>query len=227
LKKKTISDNLNVMILFFLTLIPLILIGLVLAHTSKSFGVKTFLENVFWGLKLFFPALLLYLIITLFFHLNHTPRGIFFFRLIRDYLVWSVLWLTGYGLIYRWMENSLEAAVRELIGYGLGFFLLTAVVDCIANFGSYDIYNLFLLPLLRVGLLFGAAFLVAWGRTRDRRIMGVTFGLAIPLSCLGALPALLFYLGRPGWAVFLTLIIVIAGLTPLVLSRLKGVVTLV
>ena len=214
MKKKTISDNLNDMILFFLTLIPLILIGLVLAHTSKSFGVKTFLENVFWGLKLFFPALLLYLVMTLFFHLNHTPRGIFFFRLLRDYLLWAVLWLTGYGLIYRWRENSLESAVRELIGYGLGFSLLTAVVDCIANFGNYDIYNL-------------SAVLVAWGRTRDRRIMGVTFGLAIPLFSLGALPALLFYLGRPGWAVFLTLIIVIAGLAPLVSSRLKGVITLV
>lgn len=227
MKKKLISDSLGLMILFSLTLIPLLLVGLVLAHRPKSFGVKTFLENVFWGIKLFFPALLLYLLITMFFHLDHTPRGIFLYRLIQDYLIWVLLWLTGYGLIYRWAENSLESAVRELLAYGLGFFLMTGVVDSIINFGSYDVYNLFLLPLLRVGLLFGASFLTGWGRTRGRRIMGVTFGLAVPVFSLGAVPALLFYLGRPVWAVLITLILISAGMAPLVVSRLKGVMHLV
>ena len=227
MKKKPINGNLNLMILFSLTLISLILIGLVLAHPPEGFGVKTFLENVFWGIKLFFPALLFYLLINMFFHLDYTPRGIFLHRLFRDYLVWAVLWSVGYGLIYRWIENSLESAFRELIGYGLGFFLLTGVVDCLLNFGSYDVYNLFLLPLLRVGLLFGASFLIAWGRTRDHRVMGLTFFLAIPVFALGAVPPLLFYLGRSGLAVFATLIIILAGMAPLVISRLKGVVNLI
>ncbi len=225
--KKVISGNLCIMILFFLTLIPLILIGLLLSHEPKGPGVKTFLENVFWGIKLFIPALIIYLAVSLFLKLTYTPGGIFLFRLLQDYLFWAILWLTGYGLIYRWIENSLEAAVQELLGYGLGFFLLTGVVDGVLNFGNYDVYNLFLLPLLRVGLLCGSVFLVAWGRTQQRRLMGVTFGLAVPVFALGAVPALLFYLGRPGWAVFLTLLLVLAGMTPLLWGRIKGVIRLV
>lgn len=221
MKKYANSDSLKDMILFLLTLLPLLMAAILLAHEPKGPGVKKFLENVIWGIRSFVVALVLYIILFLFVEKSYTLVGIYFYYVLHDYLFWGALCLGGYLLLYRRISRPLNLGVQELFPFALGFFLLTGVVDGVVLYGELNVYNLFLMPLVRVGIMAGAVYIVALGRARGGRFMIAAPIIALLLFFLGGGPALLFSIGYPILAVAAALVLTAGGIVPYLIHRMK------
>ncbi len=210
------------MILFQLTLLPLLMITILLAHEPKAPQVKKFLENAVWGVRTFIVALVFYIILFVFMNKSYTTQGVYFYHVIHDYLFWGIFFLAGYLLLYKRESRPHNVSTQELFAFALGFYLFTGVVDGIVLFGEYDVYNLFLLPLVRGGLLAGCVYLVSFGRSKGGRLMILTPIFAGAVFFLGGIPALLFYIGYPVTAVILSIILTAGGIIPYLIHRIKG-----
>jgi len=188
------------MILFLMMILPLILILVALIYGPWIHDRPGMLSSLFWGLKAFVPGCLLYLLGVHFLKRTYTPGNLLFYHLFRDYLLWFFLALTGYGLLYSSRSKDYTRKTSEFLAYLLGFFLLTGVVDVLMRFGSYNLYSLFLLPLFRVTLIFGAAGLLGfWGRL-EGAIQYLFLFLLLILTLPAGLSAMFFYVNHPFWS---------------------------
>ena len=209
------------MILFQLTLMPLVLIGVLLAHRPRGREVQEFLENVAWGIRSFACALVPYVILSHFVNKVYTHRGIFLYHTLHDYLYWGVAFLGGYFLLYEWTFWPDKPSIEELSPHALGFFLFSGVVDGVVFFGEPNVYSLFLMPLERLGIIAGSVYLLSVGRDRGFLVVPMLI-LALSFFLLGGVGALLFYSGYPVLATIFTAVITLLGGVPHLVHRLKG-----
>lgn len=208
------------MVLFQLTLMPLVLVSLLLSRRPNEAGTRKLLENVVWGMCSFGGAIIPYIIFFIFVDKDYTHRGIFLYHGLKDYLYWGVMFLGGYFLLYDWTLWPQRQSLQELLPYALGFFLFSGVVDGVIFFGDLDVYSLFLMPLERLGIVFGSVYLVSAGRDRGMLVVPAVI-LGLSLFLLGGVGALLFYSGRPLWAAAFTAAITLLGVTPHLVQRIK------
>jgi len=171
------------MVLFHFGAIPLFLLVLSGIYGSKNTDFKKLGIFFLKGAVIFLPAFFLYIICRSIISLSYRPfllylYGFFFFFFLY-FIVVSIGFLVGYG------SYSLQKVdFLEVSHFYSGFYALASVQTILLNWGAYDAYLLFYLPLLRIGiLLLASLFLVNIVYTFGWSRVGYIFGfIALPLA---------------------------------------------
>jgi hypothetical protein len=142
------------------------------------------------GILVFVPAAVLYFIIPTGVPPYLKPGALFLFYWLHDYLLFQGIAIIVFLLFFGFSGDGDEISVFLFFA---GFYTLAGVVDTIDYFGSYNLYVLFLLPVLRIGLLFATTLLLKL-MLDAFQFLKVPFLIGAPaLSCIPGIIALLFY----------------------------------
>lgn len=176
------------MALFLVLLLPLtflLLMTLYLPWAESGPGRQKGLGDFFWGLRALLPGLLIYLLLVSFLKLEYQKWPIFFYFLFRDYLFWLLPGLVCYALLYDNLDGDFQEKSAQFLGFALGFYLLSGVLELILSFTRLDSYVLFLLPLNRIAILLLVTLCFGFlGKTEGYKPL-----LLMPLLLLAAVPA--------------------------------------
>lgn len=202
----------------------LIVIALFLLLPPKSWEILGMLKSGFWGLLTFVVVEIIRMIFLLNVNPSYTVVGVYAFYTVRDYAVHVATFLGVYSILY-WRKPPVQDGhgYRILLPYAAGFILLTGVTDAISLFEEFGIYTLFILPVLRSGILIGVVTLIALARRdRSRKVpLLVMTALVLPLAC-GAIPTL-FYKGYHLIGVVATFIPLLASAIPYITARNRSI----
>jgi len=155
------------MVLFLLGSVPLFygfLMSLILP--PRRYGRELW----FWffrGILTFIPAYLLFLLLRKIVPLVFTPLGIYGYYFYHDAFLFGLLSVAGYVLIAVYFPRSGDRSVGEVLSYLSGFFTCVAAADFVRHYGEFDLYLMFLLPVLRLSTILVFAILLP--RALDRR----------------------------------------------------------
>ncbi len=150
------------MSLFLLLAVPLFSLGITTYYYRDRFAITLPLLTYLKGIICFFIALIFYFIIKSFFPVSYTTGGLYLQHLVSDHLLYLILALGGLFLFkgipdaYNQQENIFESFI-----FLSGFYSLVAFIDLAENIGKFDLFILFLLPLLRIStIVYATIFLV-------------------------------------------------------------------
>ena len=186
--------------------LPLTVILIYTVYSPWRMEREKLVANLFWGLKAFIPGILLYLIGIQFLRLAYRPVSLFVFFLIQDYLLWFFLALAGYAVLYSTRYKDYPRKSSELLGYLAGFFLLAGVVDTLMRFGNYNVYSLFMLPLLRISMILWIVSIMGLLGKQEGKIQ---YFIPVPVLLLtlpGGAAAMLFSTSHPAFAWLVTMV---------------------
>jgi hypothetical protein len=107
----------------------------------------TWIKGILW----FFPSLFVFRIIAGFFSISFQPFNYYLYFLCRDHLLFCALGIAGYFLFYRFEHpHDVQDTFLNILTFFAGFFLFVSIADFFTHYGEYNIYFLFILPLLRL-----------------------------------------------------------------------------
>ncbi len=175
------------MTLFHLAAIPLFLLTLSGIYASKDTDFKKLVVLSLKGAGVFIPAFLIYLLCRGAFGHSYRPFPLYFSGFFLDHALYFVAVLLGFLASYA-LSNLQRIDFLEISFFYAGFYTLASVQAVLLNWGAYDIYLLFLLPLLRIGvLLLSSLFFVntvyAYGWSRAGYLSGFA-ALPIATACV-------------------------------------------
>jgi hypothetical protein len=107
------------------------------------------------GILVSLPAFALFWLLQEFYSITYDPTGIFVYHLIHD-----VLFQIGIALIlyFSFFRCGPRCTVVEkqvhLFSFCSGFYLIFSIMDLLFYAGFYDFYLLFILPVIKVALIF-------------------------------------------------------------------------
>lgn len=142
------------------------------------------------GILVFVPAAVLYFIIPAGVPPFLNPGALFLFYWLHDYVLFHGIAMIAFLLFFGFSGDGDEISVFLFFA---GFYTLAGVVDTIDYFGSYNLYVLFLLPVLRIGLLFATTLLLTLMLDAFQFFKAPFLVGALALSCVPGITALLFY----------------------------------
>lgn len=149
------------MVLFLLFSIPVfyLLFSSFMQYESRnfSFNFTACIKGILW----FFPSLILFFIVLLFFPISYKPFNYYFFYFLRDHFLPCVLAMSGYFIFYGFSHpRQIREPFLNLLSFFAGFFSLVAVKDFFTYISEYNFYLLFILPLLRLYTVILLSFLM-------------------------------------------------------------------
>ncbi len=210
------------MVLFLVVGIPLFHMALVSVMAGRNVSGTIVLGSWYRGLLWGVPVALLlnYLLVPA--EPPYTPGGLFAFFTAGHFLGPGLLALLGVGVTARHLFS--ERGVELFLGltaFFCGTFTVLGVADAVVAFRHPDAYQLFLLPVGRIGVVtLGGALLTAFKVQRGKlRALYVPAALAVP--CLFGPVPMLFFLNYPGYAILATVgaTVVAGGLVYVVQRR--------
>ena len=142
------------MIIFSITLFPILGLFINSILGTKNLGFKFFRDTYLKGLLSFIPAFLLILVINGVIKRTNTYSNIFLFHLIYDFAVYYAIICFGYtflfknSMIYRFRDR-----ISELITYECGFYTMVSLFDALYVYRWESPYLLYLLPGIRVAMI--------------------------------------------------------------------------
>jgi hypothetical protein len=171
------------MALFHFAAIPLFLLVLSGLYGSKSTDFKKLGFFFLQGAVAFIPAFLVYILFRSIIFPSYRPILLYLYGFFLDHCIYFIVvpigFMIGYGL-----SNMQRVDFLEVSFFYSGFYALASVQTIILNWGVYDAYLLFYLPLLRIGIvllasLFFVNIVYSYGWSR----VGYIFGfIALPLA---------------------------------------------
>jgi hypothetical protein len=117
--------------------------------------------TLFKGAIWFVPALFVLSIIQNVFKVSYKPIEHFFYYFYRDHFLYALLGVVGYIVFYEInvtmrKKHSFLTPVTFLCGY----YTLVSINDFLVYVGEFDVYLLFLLPLVRIATIIALALLI-------------------------------------------------------------------
>lgn len=171
----------------------------------------------------FFPAYGLLLLTHYFWSVPYSAGWLWTAAFVRDYAGWTVVAtlgaLIGLRIMRDWSAESMQAGY--IMYFGIGFSLL-AIGDLLALRSHVTLYEAFLRPAMRVGLL-ALLPLVLTINARGRN-GAWALGAVLPISALAALAALAAEYQRPVFAVLVAVGVVKLCVLPLLVWTPYGTV---
>lgn len=171
------------MVLFHFGAIPLFLLVLSGIYGSKNTDFKKLGIFFLKGAVIFIPAFFLYIICRSIISLSYRPFLLYLYGFFLDHCLYFIVvpigFLFGYG-----PYNLQRVDFLEVSFFYSGFYALASVQTILLNWGAYDAYLLFYLPLLRIGIvLLASLFLVNIVYTYGWSRAGYIFGfIALPIA---------------------------------------------
>jgi hypothetical protein len=117
--------------------------------SDRDSAAIEFIKGFFYAV----PALVVMFLVRRYVPLSYRNFSLYFLFLIADHLIpvaaLAVLYFPAYS----------HKGYASLISFGGGFYTLVGIVEVLTNYGQFESYHLFLLPLIRMGgLLFFTIF---------------------------------------------------------------------
>ncbi len=181
------------MFLFLMATVPLSLLLFFSVYRPWQAGRNFFLEDLLWGIRAFIPSLLIFWIVKYFLKISWNSEELFFYLLIKDYGLWGFLSVAGYGVLYGFGKKGFTEKTSEVLAYMMGFFILSGIIDTLIQFGHYDLYTLFILPLFRISLIIYTVFILGLSSRLNWKNQVLLLICALLLTMFGGLARLLFY----------------------------------
>ncbi len=171
------------MVLFHFAAIPLFLLVLSGIYGSKNTDFKKLGIFFLKGGVTFIPAFLLYIVCRSIISLSYRPFLLYLYGFFLDHCLYFIVVLIGFLLGYG-LSNLQRVDFLEVSFFYSGFYALASIQTILLNWGAYDAYLLFYLPLLRIGIvLLASLFLVnivySYGWSRAGYIFGL---IALPFA---------------------------------------------
>ncbi|MBA7647030.1 hypothetical protein ES703_54799 [subsurface metagenome] len=145
-----------------------------LSPAPKLYPGKSFLQGLLYCL----PVLILILLLRRIVPLSYRPFKLYLYYLIQDHLLPFLLVLALYLSVFR------EKKFIELLFFASGFYSLLTFSEIFLNYGRYELYNIVLLPVIRMGILLN--FTLLFIRYKDwygyRKILYLFLIMLIPLA---------------------------------------------
>jgi hypothetical protein len=142
--------------LFHLAAIPLFLLTLSGVYASKNTDFKRLAVLFLKGAGVFIPAFLIYMLCRSVLVPSYRPFPLYLSGFFLDHALYFIAALVGFLLSYG-SSNLQKIDFLEISFFYAGFYTLASVQAVLLNWGAYDFYLLFLLPLLRIVLVLLAA----------------------------------------------------------------------
>ncbi len=187
------------MVIFLLSAVPLLGLLYLFTFYGRSMRSREVLRPGAAGIIIMTAAMLVMYIIQQNVHFSFTQRGIFLREWSFGYALPYVLVGAGLvllrGKILTYDERGVdERLYGQVCAYWIGAGAITALFHTLYAFGSYDIYDLFLYPVLLLLFCCISAYVTAAYFIRERwtRYLFAVSGLLA--AVLPALVALFFYL---------------------------------
>jgi len=192
------------MSLFAILGMPCLTVFLLFADRSALTGGKPSLRReapVLEFIKGFFyavPCLVVVLLIHRYVPLSYRNFPLYLMFLLTDHLIPVVFLGLLYFLVYT------QKGYTSLLAFGGGFYTLVGIVGIFTNYGQFEPYYLFLLPVLRMaGVLFLTIFFLRFQEWYGLvRVLFLVLLVAVPF--LGAAITFLYMQSNILWAAVLT-----------------------
>ncbi len=206
----------TIMSLFLLASLPLFFLMLIwLPWGPRRTPEIAFLVGTFFkGLLMFFPGILVILILRRIFGFSYAGFVLYLSLLQRDHL-FPLLAAVGSLLI---LKSKLQiSGVEEenflgVFAFLAGFMAMENIADLVRAWGNWNAYLLFLLPIHRISALLlvslAARKFFPWEGRDAVLVLAVGAGLAVGF----AIPAFLFLADRVGWSILLTVVPLFAAI---------------
>ncbi|MBN2533653.1 MAG: hypothetical protein JXB88_12210 [Spirochaetales bacterium] len=149
------------MTLFLLFSIPVfyLLFSVFMQYENKNFTF-TF-TAIIKGITWFFPSLLIFILVLLFFPVSYKPFNYYFYYFLKDHFLLCVLAAGGYFVFHGFSHpHQVQNPFLNLFSFFAAFFSFIAIKDFFVYKSEYNFYLLFILPLLRLFTVLILSFLM-------------------------------------------------------------------
>jgi len=119
------------------------------------------------GALVFVPAYVLVVILRRLVSQSYRPAKLYFFAFFEEHFLFYVVLLGGFVAFWG-LANLYRTKILDFVSFASGFYSLGALQTVLENHGQIGPYHLFLLPIMRVGMivltaLFAVKYLNAFG----------------------------------------------------------------
>jgi len=180
-----------------------------IAATRREVPVLEFIKGFFYAV----PCLVVVLIVGRYVHLSYRSFPLYLLFLSTDHLIPAVFLGVLYFLAFSQKEYG------TLIAFGGGFYTLVGIVEIFTQYGQFEPYHLFLLPVVRMaGLIFLTIFFLRFQQWYGLvRVLFLILLVAVPF--LGATITYLYMHAYILWAVVLAVLFFFGSLAYTYLER--------
>ena len=180
-----------------------------IAATRREVPVLEFIKGFFYAV----PCLVVVLIVGRYVHLSYRSFPLYLLFLSTDHLIPAVF----LGVLY-FLAFSLKG-YGTLLAFGGGFYTLVGIVEIFTQYGQFEPYHLFLLPVVRMaGLIFLTIFFLRFQQWYGLvRVLFLILLVAVPF--LGATITYLYMHAYILWAVVLAVLFFLGSLAYTYLER--------
>ncbi len=177
--------------------------------TRREVPVLEFIKGFFYAV----PCLIVVLIVGRYVHLSYRSFPLYLLFLFTDHLIPAVFLGALYFLAFSQKEYG------SLLAFGGGFYTLVGIVEIFTQYGQFEPYPLFLLPVVRMaGLLFLTIFFLRFQQWYGLvRVLFLILLVAVPF--LGATITCLYMHAYILWAVVLTVLYFLGSLAYTYIER--------
>jgi hypothetical protein len=168
-----------------------------------------FIKGFFYAV----PCLVVMFLVRRYVPLSYRGFPLYGLFLITDHLIPMVFLGVLFFLAYS------RSSYAPLLAFGGGFYTLVGIVEIVANFGEFEAYHLFLLPVIRMAvLLFFTLFFLRFGEWYGLvRVLYLVLLIAVPFLA-GAI-TFLYMLSYVLWAGLLSLLFFLGSLAYTYIER--------
>jgi hypothetical protein len=171
--------------------------------------VVEFIKGFFYAV----PCLVVMFLVRRYVHLSYRSFSLYLMFLFTDHLI-PVLFL---GVLY--FLAYTQRGYGSLLPFGGGFYTLVGIVEVFTHYGQFEIYHLFLLPVMHMAqLLFLTIFFLRFQEWYGViRVLFLILLVAVPL--LSGAVTYLYMQSYLLWAVLLTVLFLIGSISYTFIER--------
>lgn len=220
------------MVLFLLVSMPLLALFLAFLPWNRDRVPRTLFQGLQFmrGALMFFPAWVVLVLLRRVAGFSYSGFPLFLSLLVHAHLAPVLLGLGAFILVSRRRDYPAtdEGVFLTAASFLAGFFWMQGIADFVAEFGRWGAHALFMLPIVRIGLVLALAMLARrWERWEGRE--GLLYCLAgAGAALVTSMASFLLFMGLAlvGWlacaALGLAAIIAAAGRFPHVLLEARS-----
>jgi len=203
------------MILFLIASLPLFFLAVLWLpwEPRRAPEPVEMLRCLFKGALLFFPGLLVMLVVRRIFGFSYGGLLLFLSLLLRDHLA-PLLVALGSLLVIK--DQLRVSGVEEenflgVFSFLSGFLVMVNLSDLVRAWGDWNAYLLFLLPMLRISAVLFLSLVARRFYPWEGRDVVLFCLVGAALTAGLAVPGFLYYVNRVGWSILLTALPLLAA----------------
>ena len=210
------------MSMYLLAAAPIAYVFMLVTADSTAEAYSSVVKPLLRGIVVWIVSYLVYLFVSPLVPLQYDAPQIYGYYAFHDFGYWTSVGIVGFLLVrFLRRDRPKEPALVSAGAFFLGVFLVQPVIDLITFHKVLNAYHLFLLPTLRILLVYAFASLISIYRDFSGLVQAVVYIAMFGFSLLLAFVPMLFTLSYPVYA-YLLAVVLAAGVALLYLYALHA-----